>query len=150
MRDDHGILVGSVSSCGPPSLAQAADEVAKLARIYSVPCGRISYDRLGIGRDFGRDLIRVGLPGCIGYAGNGRPRDEVQVFTDLRTEAAWKAHDRLNPDFYTRAHGHARRARRLPFHIPARGWWALLREDLEAMTYECVGRLVKLVERKTC
>ena len=77
VRDDHGIL--DLVARNSLSLADAADEVAKLARIYSVPSERISYDGLGIGRDFPNHLIRVGLPGCIGYAGSGRPRDKTAV-----------------------------------------------------------------------
>ena len=38
--------------------------------------------------------------------------------------------------------------RQVPFHIPPRAWWALLREDLEALTYDLVGSKVRLIKKE--
>jgi hypothetical protein len=38
--------------------------------------------------------------------------------------------------------------RQVPFQIPPRAWWALLREDLEALTYELVGGQIRLVKKE--
>ncbi len=128
------------------SLADAAEETARLARVWAVDASRISYDKLGIGRDFRNHLVRRGLGDAIGYAGSGRPQDS-KAFTNLRSEAAWKLRRRLNPDWAldptaplaTRQH---------PFHIPPRVWWALLREDLETLTYDLVGNQTRLVKKE--
>ena len=64
----------------------------------NVDSDRISYDKLGIGRDFHNHLVRRGLGDAIGYAGSGRPQDR-KAFTNLRTEAAWKLQRPAEPDW---------------------------------------------------
>ncbi len=144
VRDADGIidLIAGNSLC----LADAAEETARLARVHAVDASRISYDKLGIGRDFRNHLVRRGFGDAIGYAGSGKPQDR-KAFTNLRSEAAWKLKRRLNPDWAldptaplaTRQH---------PFHIPPRAWWALLREDLEALTYDLVGNQTRLIKKE--
>src|SRR5208282_1263574 len=92
VRDSLGIL--HCDARNYICLADAAQEVATLAARYGVPVERISYDGLGIGRDFPNYLARHGLRDCVRYVGGGRPR-ERERFVNLRTEAAWNAHDAL-------------------------------------------------------
>jgi hypothetical protein len=144
VRDDLGILdfIAGNSLC----LADAAEETARLARVWAVPTERISYDGVGVGRDFVNHLVRRGLKDCIRYAGAGRPR-EPKRFTNLRSESAWRLRDRLNPERHTDDRYPAS-SRQVPFHIPPRAWLALLREDLEALTYDLVGQKVRLVKKE--
>ena len=95
VRDDHGILdlVAGSALC----LADAAAETARLSRLYAVPHDRISYDKLGIGRDFGNYLARHGIRDAVGYVGSGRPRNP-NAYPNHRSEAAWALRRRLNPD----------------------------------------------------
>ena len=144
VRDDHGIL--DLNAGNSLSLADAAEEIARFARIYNVDSSRISYDKLGIGRDFHHHLVRRGLKDAIGYAGSGRPQDP-KAFTNLRTEAAWKLRRRLNPDWALDPRAPLA-TRQHPFHIPARGWWPILREDIEALTYDLVGSQTRLIKKE--
>ncbi len=145
VRDSHGIL--DVDARNSLSLADAAEATARLAARYRIPADRISYDGLGIGRDFPKYLAKHGLTGCVRYVGGGQP-DEPRRFFNLRTESAWHLHDRLNPDRHADDH-FPNTSRQIPFHIPARAWWSLMRMDLAALTYELVGeRQVKLVKKE--
>jgi hypothetical protein len=144
VRDELGIIdfIAGNSLC----LADAAEEVARLARVWAVPTERISYDGVGIGRDFANHLVRRGLKDCVRYAGAGRPR-EPKRFVNLRSESAWRLRDRLNPERHTDDRYPAS-SRQVPFHIPPRAWLALLREDLEALTYDLVGQKVRLLKKE--
>lgn len=145
VRDANGIL--DCESRNSLSLADAAEATARLAVRWAVPAERISYDGLGIGRDFPKHLGRVGLTGCIRYVGGGEPA-EPRRFFNLRTESAWHLHDRLNPDRHTDDR-FPLTSRQPPFHIPPRAWWSLMRQDLAALTYELVGeRQVKLIKKE--
>ena len=150
-RDDTAILVRDFDGIldlvagNALSLADAAPEVAKLARVYAVNASRISYDKLGIGRDFRNHLVRHGLGDAVGYAGNGKPQDR-KAFTNLRSEAAWKLRRRLDPERHTDDR-YPLSSRQPPFHIPPRAWLALLREDLEALTYDLVGNRTRLIPK---
>ena len=144
VRDSLGLLHCDARNF--VSLADAAQEVVRLARQFNVPVERISYDGLGIGRDFPNYLARVGLRDCVRYVGGGRPR-EPERFTNLRTEAVWHAHDALNPDRHTDDR-FPLTSRQPPFHIPPRPWWPILREDLEALTYDCIGKRVRLIKKE--
>ena len=70
VRDSHGIL--DCDARNTLSLADAAEATARLAAL-GIPAERISYDGLGIGRDFPKHLAKVGLTGCIRYVGGGQP-----------------------------------------------------------------------------
>ena len=95
VRDAYGIidLIAGNSLC----LADAAEETARLARVHAIDASRISYDKLGVGRDFRNHLVLRGLGYAIGYAGSGKPQ-ERKAFANLRSEAAWKLRRRLNPN----------------------------------------------------
>ena len=144
VRDAYGIidLIAGNSLC----LADAAEETARLARVHAVDASHISYDKLGVGRDFRNHLVRRGLGDAAGYAGSGKPQDR-KAFTNLRSEAAWKLRRRLNPDWHLDSTA-PMSGRQVPFHIPPRAWWALLREDLEALTYDLVGNQTRLIKKE--
>lgn len=145
VRDSHGII--DCDARNSLSLVDAAEATARIAGRYGIPADRISYDGLGIGRDFPKHLAKVGLAGCIRYVGGGQP-EEPRRFFNLRTESAWHLHDRLNPDRHTDDRFPIT-SRQPPFHIPARAWWPLMRKDLAALTYELVGeRQVKLIKKE--
>ena len=145
VKDSYGILDCDARNSLP--LADAAEACAGLARRWAVPPERISYDGLGIGRDFPRYLAKAGLTGCVRYVGGGQPREPKRFF-NLRTEAAWRLHDRLNPDRHS-DDSFPIASRQPPFSIPARPWWSLMRDDLAALVYELVGeRQVKLIRKE--
>ncbi len=144
IRDDWGIL--ELVAGNSLSLSDAAAEVARLASLWRIPAERISFDCLGVGRDFRNKLVRHGLGGAIGYAGSGKPQNRA-MFTNLRTEAAWKARRRLDSERHTDDR-YPTSSRQLQFHIPPRAWWALLREDLLAMTYSLVGNQTALIKKE--
>jgi hypothetical protein len=144
VRDSYGIL--DIDARNSLSLADAAEATARLATRWSVPADRISYDGLGIGRDFPRYLAKVGLTGCIRYAGGGQPAEPKRFF-NLRTESAWHLHDRLNPDRHLNDE-FPLTSRQPPFHIPPRPWWSTLRADLAALTYELKGERQVMLIRK--
>jgi hypothetical protein len=144
VRDALGILeIVAGNSLGLP---EAARELARLSRKWQVPHNRISYDRLGVGRDLRRYLAGEGITEAIGYAGSGaakRPRE----FTNLRTEAAWTLRTRLNPDWSTDPR-FPLTSKQPPFSIPPGPHWALLREELEALTYDLVGNQTRLITKE--
>jgi hypothetical protein len=144
VRDADGIL--DLIAGSALSLAEGAAETARLARVWAVPADRISYDKLGIGRDFRNHLVKHGLGDAVGYAGSGRAQAPKQ-FTNLRTEAAWKARRRLDPERHLDDR-YPLSSRQSPFHIPPRGWWQLLREDLEALTYDLTGNQTRLLRKE--
>jgi hypothetical protein len=111
-----------------------------------VPYDRISYDCLGLGKDFPNYLQQVQVIGAKPYAGSGRPRVPRQ-FANLRTEGAWRMKHRLDPTWVPDpAHPQAK----LPmFHIPPGPWWAEMREELMALDYDLVGdRQTRLVDKE--
>src|SRR4029079_16865852 len=72
VRDDLGIL--EVSASNTMGLAEAATDARKVAIRWNVPHDQISYDCLGLGKDFPNYLQRVQVIGAKPYAGSGRPR----------------------------------------------------------------------------
>ncbi len=127
-------------------LVEAAAAIAKLSRKWNVPHNRISYDRLGIGRDLRHHLIAEGIKDAVGYAGSGAAKSPKE-FTNLRTEAAWKLRTRLNPDWSTDPR-FSLTSKQPAFSIPPGPHWALLREELEKLTYDLVGNQVRLISKE--
>ena len=111
--DDWGVLeVVLGSSMGLP---EAAETIHRLAAKWNVPHDKISFDKLGIGRNFPNHLARWGITMAIPYAGEGRPQDPSS-FVNLRTEAGWKLRNRLDATHlvYATAHPGLRPWARLP------------------------------------
>jgi hypothetical protein len=142
VRDDWGIL--EVVWGAELGLAQAAQRIADLARKYSVTPEKITYDRVGIGRDFPLHLGRHGLERAVGYAGGGSPASTD--FVDLRSEAAWKLRQRLDPG--GAADHRQPHAARQDFAIPPGAYWQRLRDELKPLTYHLVGRKTGLLSKK--
>ena len=142
VRDDWQIL--KVVWGNVLGLAQAAQKVWELAEEFSIPDERISYDRVGIGREFAHHLHARGIKGVIGYAAAGSPRSDD--FQDLRSEAAWMLRQRLDPG-YVAAPGRTDVAR--PFFAMPRGaYFDRLRDELKPLTYHLVGRKTALLSKK--
>ena len=143
-RDSDGVIdfVSGSDLC----LASAAEETARFAHIYHVDVSRISYDGVGVGRIFHDYLAKHGLADAGRYAGADHPR-EPRRFVNLRGEAAWRLRERLNPDRHTDDR-YPFSSRQIPFHIPARAWYPLLKEDLEALIYDLVGQKVRLIKKR--
>lgn len=139
-RDDWGVLeVVCGSALG---LEEAAEAIARLARKWSVPQERISFDAAGIGRDMPLRLKRRGIV-AVPYAGAGRPRSGQ--FANLRTEAAWRLRQRLDPQG---ADDHRKPASRQDFSIPAGDWWPRMREELLPLTYDLAGAKTRLLPKE--
>ena len=144
VSDDLGVLeIVAGNSLG---LAEAASRIAKLAGKWHVPHNRISYDRLGVGRDLRHYLIREGIRDAIGYAGSGAAQS-AREFTNLRTEGAWKLRRRLNPEWSDDPR-FALTTKQPAFSIPPGAHWPLLREELEKLTYDLVGTQIRLMSKE--
>jgi len=138
VRDDLGILE---VIWGPAlGLGEAAEAVYRMAAKWRVPGERISYDRVGIGRDFHHHLTARGLV-AVGYAGDGGARS--RDFTNIRTEAAWLLRQRLDPHYAPDPS--CLSATQPPFTIPAGPYWARMREELKAMTYDLRTGKIRLI-----
>ena len=83
--DDWGLL--DVVLGNGMGLPEAAEAIHRLAGKWNVPHDRISFDKLGIGRNFPNHLARWGITMAIPYAGEGRPRD-AGSFVNLAASAA--------------------------------------------------------------
>ena len=144
VRDSDGVIdfVSGSDLC----LASAAEETARVARIYHVDVSRISYDGVDVGRTFHNNLAKHGLADAVRYAGAGRPR-EPKRFVNLRGEAAWRLRGRLNPDRHTDDR-YPFSSRQIPLHIPARAWCPLLKDNVHAVIDDLVGQKVRLIKRE--
>ena len=91
--DDWGVL--EVALGNGMGLPEAAETISRLSKKWNVPHERITYDKLGIGRNFPNHLARWGITLAIPYAGEGRPQDPSS-YVNLRTEAGWKLRNRLD------------------------------------------------------
>jgi hypothetical protein len=143
VRDRLGVVdVWHSAAAGP---AEAAVEVARLARKWRVPPGRISYDRLGPGADFAHHLRRVGVTGAVPYCGAAGASNKG-LFPGRRSEAAWSLRCRLNPEWCPDWRDPA--VRQPPFHIPPGPWWPRLREELLALEYGHVGVQIVVLRKE--
>ena len=70
----------------------------------------------------------------------------LTLFTNLRTEAAWRLRNRLDPQHVPDLR--APHSGQTPFAIPNAPWWQRLREELAPLTYELAGRQTKLLPKK--
>lgn len=143
VRDSDGVIdfVSGSDLC----LASAAEETARFARIYHVDVSRISYDGVGVGRTFHNYLAKHGLADAGRYAGADRPR-EPRRFVNLRGEAAWRLRERLNPDRQTDDR-YPFSSRQISFHIPARAWYPLLKDELHTCRENGIGQKVRSIKQ---
>ncbi len=146
--DDWGVL--EVVLGNGMGLPEAAGAIHRLVGKWNVPHDRISYDKLGIGRNFPNHLARWGITKAIPYAGEGRPQDAAS-FVNLRTEAAWKLRNRLDAThvlYESPSPGRpARPVPQRPFHFCPGSYYPRLVEELRPLTYSLVGRKTKLLPK---
>jgi phage terminase large subunit len=146
--DDWGLLEVVLSNAA--GLPEAAATIHRLVSKWQVPHDRITYDKLGIGRNFPNHLARYGITTAIPYAGEGRPQDP-NSYVNLRTEAGWKLHNRLD----TRHLVYAPPAPGMPprtmpqrdFYFCSGDYYVRLVEELRPLTYSLVGRKTKLMPK---
>ena len=77
--DDWGVL--EVALGNGMGLPEAAETISRLSKKWNVPHERITYDKLGIGRNFPNHLARWGITLAIPYAGEGRPKTRAPTST---------------------------------------------------------------------
>ncbi len=146
--DDWGVLEVVLSS--DAGLPEAAATIHRLVSKWQVPHDRITYDKLGIGRNFPNHLARHGITTAIPYAGEGRPQDP-NSYVNLRTEAGWKLHNRLNtthPVYAPPAPGMPpRTVPQRDFYFCPGDYYVRLVEELRPLTYSLVGRKTKLMPK---
>ena len=147
--DDWGIL--DVVLSNSMGLPEAAEAIHRLAGKWNVPHDRISYDKLGIGRNFPNHLARYGITTAVPYAGEGRPRD-ANTFVNLRSESAWRLRNRLDLThtvYEPPAHGGALAPVEAAGNLPLlRGaYYDRLVSELRPLTYSLVGRKTKLMPK---
>ena len=150
VRDDFSVLECVLSpSVGLP---EAAALIERLGRKWKIPPERMSYDKLGIGRNFPNHLAKYraswvsGSPSLSNvrpYGGSSTPMN--RDFVNLRSEAAWKLRNRLDvnhvPDIRTPY------AVQVPFSFAAGSYLERLREELRPLTYSLVGHQTKLLDK---
>jgi len=73
-----------------------ATRAALLCQKYGIPPNQVSFDVEGIGADFDNRLRTAGINGAIPYRGGGGGSAK---FGNLRSAAAWRARQRLDPNF---------------------------------------------------
>lgn len=142
VRDSGGIL--EVVFGAQLGLPEAAHRIWELRTKWGVPDERITYDRVGIGREFHLFLARRGIARAVGYAGAASPRSSD--FVNLRTEAAWMLRNRLNTE-HIPDHRHLDGYQQ-PFSIPPGNYWGRMRDELKALTYSLVGRQTALLTKE--
>ena len=122
----------------------AGDQVERTAR-------QDHFDKLGIGRNFPNHLARYGITTAIPYAGEGRPQDP-NSYVNLRTEAGWKLHNRLDTTHpvYAPPRSPGCPPRSMPqrdFYFCPGDYYVRLVEELRPLTYSLVGRKTKLMPK---
>lgn len=140
VRDDWGILDCVFGEA--LGLAEAAEAVRRLAVQWEVPPDRITFDRVGIGKDFPLYLARVGLAGAVPYAGAGKA-SMPDGFINLRSEAYWRFRRRIDPGYYADQGDVKPR-----FLVPRGPYWPRLREELAVLTYRTVGKRTAVMRKE--
>ena len=148
VRDDWGLLEVELGS--GMGLAEAAEAIGRLARKWKVDHSRISFDKLGVGRNFPNHLARWGITTAIPYAGEGRPQDRTS-FPNLRSEAGWKLRNRLDAthlEYEPQDRGKGLRGLpQAPFYFCPGAYYGRLVDELRPLTYSLVGKMTKLLPK---
>ncbi len=146
--DDWGVLEVVVGN--GMGLPEAAEAIHRLAGKWNVPHDKISFDKLGIGRNFPNHLARWGITMAIPYAGEGRPRD-TSSFVNLRSESGWKLRNRLDAThslYKPPSPGRPPQSmQQRPFHFCPGPYYARLVEELRPLTYGLAGKLIRLLPK---
>lgn len=141
-RDDYGIL--GVEWGAALGLAEAAAIMHKHHQRYAVQPAMMSFDKLGIGKNFPNHLARYGLQNARPYGGSGRPMNPG-MYTNIRTEAAWKLRQRLDPQHVPNIREPHQMQEQ--FHFCPGNYHQRLLDELKPLTYECIGNQVKLLNK---
>lgn len=150
VRDRLGIR--EVVASNTLDLDAAALVASQLHHKWTIPQTRISYDKLGVGRDFDRYLAKHGITNATPYHGSGSGGKE---FFNLRSAAAWRLRQRLDPERMTEGPpnvsaitgqilGPGILTRQDPFAIPPFPGWEMMRKEMIACKYELQGKKIKL------
>jgi hypothetical protein len=111
-------------------------EILRLARKWEVAGDHVVFDKAGLGRSLGSYLEAEGLPGAVGYFGNGKGG---KLYKNRRTANAHAFKNRID----------ARRAGFIPFYVdPGLPEWASMRQEigeLRAPTMEMAAGAVQQV-----
>ena len=146
--DDWGVLEVVLSN--DAGLPEAAATIHRLVTKWNVPHDKITFDKLGIGRNFPNHLARYGITTAIPYAGEGRPQDP-NSYVNLRTEAGWKLRNRLDtthPVYAPPAPGCPPRSMpQRPFYFCSGEYYVRLVDELRPLTYGLVGSKSKLMPK---
>ena len=146
--DDWGVL--EVVLGNGMGLPEAAAAIFRLAGMWNVAHDKITYDKLGIGRNFPNHLARWGITHAIPYAGEGRPQ-APDSFVNLRSEAGWKLRNRLDTShmrYELSSSGHPPRVvQQRPFHFCPGPYYARLVDELRPLTYSLVVPKSKLMPK---
>ena len=92
-RDDNGVL--DLKWSANWQAEEAARIAAEMARTHGVPGFRVSWDKAGLGWDFGNRLAAAGLRDARPYQGNYK----AKLDPDLRSACARLARWRLDPGY---------------------------------------------------
>jgi len=142
VRDAWGIL--DIITGSAMGLPEAADAIGDLAARWHVRHERISFDKLGIGRNFPNHLARWGITSAIPYAGEGRPRDSTS-FPNLRSECGWLLRNRL--DATHAADMRAPSVMQMPFSFPFGEYYSRLVDELRPLTYNLIGKFTRILPK---
>jgi len=150
--DDWGLL--DVVLSNDAGLPEAAATIHRLSTHWNVPHNKITFDKLGIGRNFPNHLARWGITTAIPYAGEGRPQDP-NSYSNLRTEAGWKLRNRLDMRHQVYAPVprdptglSPRMLPQQPFYFCPGPYYARLVDELRPLTYSLVGKKTKLLPKE--
>lgn len=141
VRDDTGIHACRWSPNW--DMDTLADKVQAAAVKLGVEAPRITYDASGVGADFGNRLASKGLVGCIPYKGGYKGGAS---FANLRSAAAWRMRQRLDPNRMVTEAGLTRKQE--PFAIPPELLGAGLRRELQALKYHLLSEKKVALEDK--
>ena len=91
-KDENGLLALKWSTTW--SFEATATQAATVCQRFSIPGHNVSWDVGGIGADFANRLEAVGIVGARPYRGGN---ETGKKFFNLRSAAAWKLRQRLDP-----------------------------------------------------
>lgn len=135
VRDQNRLI--HLESSNQWSLEETAARAKAAFDQYKIRPNRVVYDGSGLGEGFKKYLELAGLNGAIGFLGGMSPKGFEKRFENLKTAAAWKLRQRLNPQTQT-----------TPFHLPGH-LASELRGELQAFSYELTGKdKLRLTEKE--
>lgn len=132
VRDDLGVL--HLEAHRTMTLETAAARAKALLDEWSIDPRDVSYDKGGIGWDFANRLQFAGIVGARGYLGGL----DGGVHKNLRSAAAWRMRQRLDPAHHAAGRGGVLVPQR-PFAIRAEVLASGLRRELQALRYGLTG-----------